>query len=98
MLAHVDPVGVHRHGQFHVVVDEEGDAVPAAQGLEFQGLRLEGSLVQVLLPQLDHGGAPLQGLLYLPGQGFVPQPGPVGDRIQEQVLLIAPHTWPPCPA
>ena len=83
LLAHVDPVGPDVQGQVHVVVDKEGDPIPAAQGLDLQGLPAEMGQVQLLLPQLDHGCPAQQGLLHLLGQGLALQPGPVRHSVEQ---------------
>ena len=70
LLPHMDPVGPDLQGQVHVVVDEEGCPIPAAQGLDLQGLPAEMGEVQLLLPQLDHSGPAQQGLLHLLSQGL----------------------------
>ena len=61
----MNAVGAALERHVHVVVDNEGHAVAAAEGLDLHRLRGEIRRIHVLFPQLDNGGAPLQGLLDL---------------------------------
>ena len=51
-LSHVDAVCPHGKCHVHVVVDNEGDAVSAAECLQFPRLLKKVPVVQVFLPQL----------------------------------------------
>ena len=85
LTAHVDAICPAGQGQVHLVVEDQGDVIPAAQGLDFQGLCQEGGWVQVFFPELDQGDTALEGGLQLFQQGLPPGPGPVGDSVKEKL-------------
>ena len=85
-------------GDVHVVIDDEGNVIIPAQGLKLPGLRQEGGLRQGLFPQLQHGDAAPEALLHHVPEAAAIEPVAVRYGVQQQVLLSALHTWPPCPA
>ena len=83
-LAHVDPVGINVQGDFHAVIDYKGDTVPGAQLFEVLGLLLKGRGIQVLLSNLQEGGAALQYFLAHVHQSLVGlEPHAVGDGVEQ---------------
>ena len=99
LTAHVDAVCPAGQGQVHLVVEDQGDVIPVAQGLDFQGLCQEGGWVQVFFPELDQGDTALEGGLQLLQQGLPPGPGPVGDSVKEKLIRVKWHgksSFPTC--
>ena len=92
LLAHMDAVCLAGNGNVHVVVDDEGYAVAAAQLPDFQGLSQKGFLAEGLFPELHTGYAALQRGLYLLGKALPAGPGPVGYGIEPKHLVIALHS------
>ena len=80
MLPHVDAVRAHRQRNIHVVVDDKGNAVLAAEGLQLPGFLEEVRIVQILLPQLQESGAAFQRLFHLARKRPAAQPAAVRDR------------------
>lgn len=76
LTAHVDAICPAGQGQVHLVVEDQGDVIPAAQGLDFQGLCQEGGWVQVFFPELDQGDTALEGGLQLFQQGLAARSRP----------------------
>ena len=95
----MDAVCPAGQGQVHLVVEDQGDVIPVAQGLDFQGLCQEGGWVQVFFPELDQGDTALEGGLQLFQQGLPPGPGPVGDSVKEKLIRVKWHgksSFPTC--
>ena len=90
-LAHVYAVRVDLPGERHVVVDDEGHAVAAAQGLDFARLGQQRLACELLFAQLHEGRAAPERLFHLLRQRPAAQPGPVGDRVEQQIFFIALH-------
>ena len=95
LLPDVDAVGVAELGQRDVVVEDEGDVVCLAQCADLPCLGQQGGIVQLLFPQLDHGGPALQGGFHLLGQGLAAHPGTVGDGVETKHFRGAVHKAAP---
>ena len=82
LLAHVDAICTYRLRQVRPVVDQERNAVPAAQGVQFLCLLEDERILRLLLPQL-HTGDPCfeQGLHHLRQSLPRFQPAAVSDGI-----------------
>ena len=88
-LPHVDAVRVHLEGDLHVVVDDERNMVPAAEFLELYSFFQEGSVVQMLLPELYKSSSAFQCFLNLLIESLISEPGAVRHGIEEKIFLIA---------
>ena len=56
----MDAVSAAFQGDLHIVVDDQGNAVPVAEFPDLHRLRDERLGLQLLFPELDHGHAALQ--------------------------------------
>ena len=65
LLPHMNTVRSAAQGDLHVVVDDEGNAIPAAQGFQLNCLGEKRVKIQFLFPKLHAGSASLQCGLHL---------------------------------
>ena len=98
LLAYMDALRAAGHSYRHIVVDDEGDTVLLAQGMNFFRLLQKILIAHVLFPKLYAGDATAKRFLHLLIQCFLSHPSPVGDGIEQHIFFIALHTWLPSPA